>query len=116
VRPAPDLAGAGQAATIRRARQRFIRAAGPSIAIQQRRGCTLPTVHPSTSPCHHPEPTMHTTESTVRQAAYTTPKTSRYASLAMAAVLTLAMLTGVNLLATSDTEAPQMAQAASAQA
>jgi hypothetical protein len=40
--------------------------------------------------------------------------TTRLASAAFAAVLTLAMLLGVNTLATHDTGAPQLAQAATA--
>ncbi len=39
----------------------------------------------------------------------------RLAALVSAGFLTLAMLTGVNALATSDTTAPQWAQAAAAQ-
>ncbi len=52
---------------------------------------------------------------TPTQALYT-PTQPRLAALALAAVVTLAMLGGVNVLATSDADAPQMAQAASQQA
>ena len=49
--------------------------------------------------------------STHRQTAFAPSSHSRLASLALAAVLTLATLGGVNLLASSEGEAPQMAQA-----
>jgi hypothetical protein len=49
--------------------------------------------------------------SSQRQAEFAPSSQSRIASLALAAVLTLAMLGGVNLLATSDSQVPQLAQA-----
>ena len=39
-----------------------------------------------------------------------TPRSTTFASFTAAAVLTLAMLLGVNTLATGDTAAPQLAQ------
>ncbi len=53
---------------------------------------------------------------TQRTATFATPAPTRLASLALAAVLTLAMLSGVNLLAVGDADAPQMAQATSTRA
>jgi hypothetical protein len=53
---------------------------------------------------------------TPTQARYHTAAQPRLAALALAAVVTLAMLGGVNVLATTDAEAPQMAQAAAQQA
>lgn len=41
------------------------------------------------------------------------PTGTRLASFALAALLTLAILAGVDRLATSDTDAPQLAQSAS---
>ncbi len=47
---------------------------------------------------------------------FAAPATSRLASLALSAVLTLAMLGGVHWLAATDAAAPQMAQAATPRA
>jgi hypothetical protein len=57
---------------------------------------------------------MNTTH-TVQNTPYT-PRSGSLASMAGAAVLTLAMLLGVNTLAAVDAPAPQMAQGTSAQA
>jgi hypothetical protein len=56
---------------------------------------------------------MNTTH-TVQNKTYT-PRSSGLASVAGAAVLTLAMLLGVNTLAVVDAPAPQLAQATSTQ-
>ena len=45
-----------------------------------------------------------------------TPRSATIASVTAAAVLTMAMLLGVNILATSDTAAPQLAQAGTSHA
>ena len=45
-----------------------------------------------------------------------TPRSATVASFTAAAVLTLAMLLGVNTLATSDAAAPQLAQASTSHA
>lgn len=59
---------------------------------------------------------MNTTHAANAYALPLSPRATSAASLAFAAMLTLAMLLGVDTLATTDAAAPQLAQTATAHA